>query len=466
MSTLAKKIIYNTDDDVRNFLRTGPEIDVIDEYGYTPLVQTAIVNSVNKATLLLNAGAKIDFPDLTNRTALHWAASNNNSDLCNLLLQKGADPNSYTTAGQPVLVTPLLRKQKPLIDLLYQYGANLNFAEDFINAKLLGHRFELEGRVDIVDTKNTFIEVELEGFYLEFSLDTVLSSLIDFRHNFGAKHLKKYFKKIDIIIKALQVSVEFLKYQHYLVNIEKHKRRITKLLDGNPLILPVTFTGHAITLVKYWDWIVRCDRGEFGKKHGSVILYYMRNPHALTKHFMTEILYKRQYAESINVALPEFLELNKAWTLPLSLQSVGNCSWANVEAAVPALLFLLLLEDHNGKEIEKCQKEALYFFNEWVEWDKNRALQFCLQSTEDADKARKAAKGALLASILFQACDYNREKDREKVRLMLPILTQPEYHYIIQSYIEVFSKRPKSERLKNLYNFLDDFGVLKQFVKE
>lgn len=465
MASLAKEIIYGTDDDVARALARTGEIDVIDEYGYTPLIQTTIVDSIHKAALLLEAGAKVDFPDLTNRTALHWAASNGNRDLSNLLLNHGANPNTYTHAGQPVLVTPLLNKQKALCDLLIRYGADLNFARDFINAKLIGHRFELEGRVDIVDTANTFIEVELEGFYLNFNLEAVTNSLADFRANFGSKHLRKFFKKIDITLSVLYNAIELLKYQHYLVDVEQHRKKIAKLLDATPLVLPIAFTGHAITLIKYWDWLIRCDRGEFGRKHGTVILYHMQKPTMLTKAFMMDLLYKRQYAEGINTALQDYLGLEQIWTLPLSTQRAGNCSWANVEAVIPALLFLLFLEDENGRRVVECQHNALALYDEWIEWDKNRALQFCLQTAEETtNRARQAAKAALMAAVMFQACDYNNAKDRYKVRRMLPLLSLPEFSYILQSYFEVFGKEHKNPRLKNLYNFLDDFGVLREFV--
>ncbi len=107
-------------------LQYDVDLNVIDEYGYTPLVQTAIVNSVNKARHLLNAGAAVDFPDFNKSNCIHWAASNNNYDLCELFLKAGANPNSYTTAGQSVLVTPMLRKHKKLTDLLYRYGASID----------------------------------------------------------------------------------------------------------------------------------------------------------------------------------------------------------------------------------------------------------------------------------------------------------------------------------------------------
>jgi len=458
--TLAQTIIFGRDDDVANALSTQIEINEIDEYGYTPLIQCAIVNSVSKSRLLLQAGAKVDFPDLTGRTALHWAASNGNRALCELLLNNKANPNSYSYAAQPTLVIPYLKQNKSIYQLLFSRGANLNFAEDFINAKLLGHRFELEGRVDVVDTENTFVEVEFEGFYLEFSLNLVKSSLADFRFNFGGKNLRKYFSKLDATTHALQNAIELMKYQHYLTDVKKYREQIDTLLDHEPLILPIAFEGHAVTFIKFWEWLIRCDRGEFGRKSGTTIVYFMRNPQMVTKAFLRELLYKRQYAEGINTELAEYLGLDIVWQLPLSPQTVGNCTWANVEAVIPALIFLLALEERGGKEPQLCQQEALDFYNSWLEWDQNRSLHFCIESFYKANPARKAAKAALLASILFQTCKYENRRDHDRVEQILPILKSPQYRYILDGYIKVFKEDPNNALLKNLYNFLDDFGVV------
>lgn len=457
--SLSKKIIFNSAQELRHALSFGIEMNVVDEYGYTPLVQTAIVNSIDKALALLQAGAHVDFPDLTGRTALSWAASNANYELCELLLQYGAKPNSYTNVGQSVLVIPFLRRQKNINELLFKHGGSLNFALDFINAKILGHRFELEGRVDIVDAEGTFLETEVEGFYFEFSLDLVTHSLSDFANNFGGKHLRSYFPKLNMIIEALHKATELLRYQHYLIDVKEHQSVIDSLLDNEMLILPVAFSGHAITLIKFWDWLIRCDRGEFGKKNGTIIIYYMRNPHLITKSLVKELLYKRQYAESINEGLAQHLNLEIAWQLPLSPQIAGNCSWANVEAVVPALMFMLLLQESGGRDIEEAQKNAFEFYNEWVEWDRSRALHFCLESFYEASPARKASKAALLAAILFQACKYDTEADRAKAGKILPILSLPEYDYILKSYVQVFSQDRNNIYLKNLREFMDDFGL-------
>lgn len=459
--SLSKTIIFGSVADVANALHKVTKLDELDEYGYTPLIQAAIVSDAYKAKVLLDAGAKVDVPDLTGRTALHWASENNNFDLCKLLLQNGANPNSYTYAGQSVLVVPLLRKHGKIRRLLVEHDSNLEFAQDFINAKILGHRFELEGRVDVVDHANTFIEVELEGFYLEFSLEMIINSLVDFRKNFGGKHLHAYFNKLNAIIKSLRAASELVSYQHYLVDEKSYGDRINKLFESEPLILPISFSGHSITLIKFYDILIRCDRGSFGRKNGSVIFYQIQNKNAFNKDFCKQLIYKRQNREFIDNILIKYLGLKEKYVFDLSYQRVGNCSWANVEAVVPTLIFLFLMEERGKKNIDICNFDALNLYKEWQEWDKNRSLHFCIESFYESDNARKASKAALLAAILFQSCDYRDKKDQKKANKILSILSIPEYDYILKSYVDVFSRRPIApdvkDKLQNLLDFLDDY---------
>lgn len=456
--SLSKTIIHGSDQEVKERLKSSPQINIVDEYGYTPLIQAAIINSASKAEILLNAGAKVDFQDLTGRTALFWAADNNNYELCKLCLSHGADPNIYSSGAQPVLVMPFMKGQQEVKKLLVSSGANLEFAQDFLNAKVLGHSFELEGRIDIVDTKNTFIEVELEGFYLRFTLEIITSSLINFRNNFGAKKLRSYFPKLDIIIQSLRSAIALIQLQNYLLDVNGFVKKINTLLDTNPLILPISFGGHAITFIKSKDYFVRCDRGEYGMNNGTVIYYKISNSAKLTKDFCRELLYKRQHPDFINDRLPSYLGLHKQKALNLPVQKTGNCSWANAEAIIPAIMFLLL-EQENPGDSGKNEMKALYFYEEWREWDKRRSLDFCVQSLATASKARCCTKAALLCAILFQACDYENLDDREKANKILAILIKPEYRQILKCYALTFAKSRNHVMWQNFTKYLEDFGV-------
>mgnify|MGYP003530238053 FL=1 len=176
-STFANEILFGTLQGVERFIQLGADIEEIDEYGFSPLTEASIANKIDVVALLLEYGVDINQADTTGRTALHWAADNHNLPLCELLLANKADANAYTLAGQTVLVYPLLRQQIELKKLLYRYGAELNFAQDFIQVKLLGHRYELAGQVDILNAAGRFIEIDYEGFFFFFSLVVLLNSL-------------------------------------------------------------------------------------------------------------------------------------------------------------------------------------------------------------------------------------------------------------------------------------------------
>jgi hypothetical protein len=460
--SLSKTIIFSTEQAVADTLAQKPPLNEIDVYGYTPLIQTAIVNSASKCQLLIEAGADVNFTDLTGRSALHWATDNNNLQIAKLLLAKKADPNTYTGAGQPVLAMPFLREQNEMKDLLYKAGANLEFAQDFINAKVLGHRFDLQGRVDIVSPDNTFIEVEFEGFYSEFTLSLVLKSLLDFQVNFSAKHLKGHFHRISMIAGVLQNAIALIKYQHYLIDIVNYNDAINQLLDYSPLLLPVAYDGHAVSFIKFRNYLIRCDRGAFGRVHGTVIVYRIGKPEKFNKPFMKNLLYKRQSRQFIDEAMIQLLNLTPVDGLDLAVQLSGNCSWANVEAVIPIMLYLNLLEETQARSqtaVYDCKKAAIDFLQEWELWDQQRALHFCIESFHTATPARKASKAAVLMAILFQQQLYRDTQWHHFCERIANIITLPQYDYILRCYLEVFERDKVKQPMQPLLSFLDDIGI-------
>ncbi len=118
----------------------------------------------------------------------------------------------------------------------------------------------------------------------------------------------------------------------------------------------------------------------------------------------------------------------------------------------------MLFVEENGN-MGQSQQSASYFFNEWIEWSKDVALDQCINSFYGANQARKASKASILAAILFQDCDYGNLKDMQRVSKMIAILTLPDYDYILKNYKKVFLKQSSSETGKNLLAILDDFGV-------
>ncbi len=453
--TIANDIIVGVMPNFDLYLSEGESFDDIDEYGFTPLIECAIAGRLEIAEQLLLRKIDVNKIDVVGRTALHWAVDNNNYEIAELLLRYHADVNAYTTAGLSILVFPVLREQNELKSLLYRYGAKIDFAMDFINAKLLGHRFELKGYVDIVNAKSEFIELNYEGFIIEFTVAVVANSLKRFTSSYSTKHLREYFPYLHVIIDAFQVASELLQLQNYPILQNNHLERIKKLLQSPLLILPAASRGHALCFVRFNQWWGKIDRGENSLKEGSVNLYRITNPSAINVQFLCEFLYKKQPRKYFHQIINQQLGLVHVAQLPIAGQIVGNCSWANVQAVISVGYILQNLIDSNKFHYD----QALILYDAWVEWDKDRALDECIQRFYLADPIRKASFAAILGAILFQSCHYDNNTHFMRVEKILQILLLPNYYYVLKSYIEIYCVQRLTRRGNNLLKLLDDFGI-------
>ncbi len=446
-------ILHGQLQEVANQLQGGADVNEIDVHGYTPLIEAAIANNKAMAELLLQHGAEVNAKDVVGGTALHWAAENNNIELCELLLKHGADVNAYNRFGQPVLLNPILRRQQELKELLYEYGADLKFAQDYINTKLIGHRFELTGRIDIVDPTGKFVEMDFEGFILEFTIAVIHESLLQFKNNFSARIWRDYFKELHAVIDAYAGAAELIKYQQYMTDLTQHQHRINELLNRDLVLIPVGYAGHAITFIKYRNLLVKCDRGENSLRNPSVGIYRVNDPLAFNADLFKFMLYKKQNKEFVTEEIFDLLKLQLVDEIPLQSQMSGNCSWANTEAALPAMLYLLLSE--NNKDLVEVKSIVMQLYEFWCQWDQDWALHQCIESFYDANKTRKASKAAILAAVLFQRCNYNDPKSVKRAEKVLAIISQPEYRIILDSYLKVYLQRFHTQEGKNLLELID-----------
>ncbi|STX52272.1 Ankyrin repeat protein [Legionella busanensis] len=452
--TIANDIISCRMPDFELYIREGETLDDIDEYGFTPLIECAITRQSPIAKELLARGVEVNKPDVTGRTPLHWAVDNNDLELAKLLLEHGANPNAYTSSGMAVLVYPILRGQDALKHLLYQYGAKLDFAQDFINAKLIGHRYELQGDIDIVTAEGEFIELDFEGFILEFTVAMIKDSLRRFLSSYSTRHLREHFLYIQYTMDAFEIAGELLKLQHHF-NMNQQGSHLEQLIKSPLLILPAASRGHAMCFVKYGDWWAKIDRGENSLKEGSVNIYKISQPEAFNIHFLQEFLYKKQPRRYFHQTINKQLGLIPTAQIPISSQISGNCSWANVQAVIPVTYALQSLV--YGQELSV--ETALMVYDSWVEWDKDRALDEAVQRFYQANRLRQASIAAMLGTVLFQACDYDNAHHMGRAEKILTILTLPEYYYILKSYLEIYCIRQLTRRGNNLLKILDDCGV-------
>lgn len=446
MISLADAIIRENVDAVRLALRQGAEINELDEYGFRPLIEAAIVDNLPISQFLLSQGANPCLQDMTGGTALHWAADNNHEAFCDLLLKAKANPNAYNFAGQPVLAMPMLRQQKALVRFLIEHGADEKFARDYINTKLIGHVFELIGSTNILSPDKAWVEISFEGFFLEVTLGLVADSLRQFQNHYAARQLRRYERITSVIVGALDRALQLMKYSHYRQDIRKVDHEIENLIMGDPLIIPVGYEGHAITFIRYGQFWVKCDRREDSRLYDNVAIYQLGQPERLTVDFIKQLIYTKQSSEFINHQLDEWLQLSPLTTIQVEAQKSGNCSWANVEASIPALFFLIASAAlKEGRPVSYYKSLALHFFHRWREWNKDRALTLCIQSYEDSDAVRKASKAEVLAAILFHE-SADEDGNQARFHRILDILKKSRYQYLIQHYLRIYSyDRPTKE---------------------
>jgi hypothetical protein len=453
--SIAEDIIQGQIPEFDLYLRQGESLDDIDEYGFTPLIECAIARQIEIAEALIDRGVNVNKPDVTGRTALHWAVDNEQLELVRLLLLNKADPNAYTQAGLPVLVYPVLRSQDALKHLLYQHGAKLDFALDFIQGKLIGHRFELTGDLDILNTKNEFIELDYEGFILEFTVAIIKDSLRRFTSSFSTRHLREYFPPLHNIMDGFEVAAELLQLQHHPKLTQSNLQRIETLSKTPLLILPVASKGHAFCFIRYHHWWAKIDRGENSLKEGSVVIYKIGNPELINAQFLHNFLYKKQQRHYFHHTINQHLGLTPIDQLPISPQISGNCSWANVQAIIPVAYYLQQLAEADSISSEK----AIFLYDTWIEWDKDRALDECLQRFYLASPLRKASICSMLAAVLFQTCNYDNPHHLERAEKIISILTVPDYYYVLKSYLDEYCVKRLTRRGNNLLKILEDCGV-------
>ncbi len=453
--TIANDIISHRMPNFDAYLVAGDSLDDVDEYGFTPLIECAITRQPKIAEQLIARNVNINKPDVTGRTPLHWAVDNNDEDMVRLLLAHGADSNAYTRNGLSVLVYPVLRGQDNLKHLLYKHGAKLDFALDFINGKLLGHRFELKGDVDIVNAKDEFIELDYEGFMLEFTVAVVKDSLRRFISSYSTRHLREYFPFIYPIMDAFADAALLLQLQHQPMLNEEHFAQMNKILLSPILIFPAASRGHAMGFVRLGQWWAKIDRGENSLEEGSVNIYQITRPEALNLNFLQNFLYKKQRRNYFHHQINQILGLVPVAKMPISSQISGNCSWANMQAIVPVVYAMQELNLKNTFDAAL----AANLYNEWVEWDKDRALDECIQRFYLANPQRKASIAAMLGGVLFQSCDSSNAKHLERAEKILNILTLRDYDYILKSYLEEYCVKRLTKRGNNLLKILDDCGI-------
>ena len=120
---------YIKNDDIqliKNYIDSGYDLDIINEYGYTTLMYAIIHNKTVIFKLLLNTSADVNKQNNNGDTSLILAAKYNNIEIVKLLLNSGADINRQDNYGGTALIYAVFNNRIEIVKLLLNAGADID----------------------------------------------------------------------------------------------------------------------------------------------------------------------------------------------------------------------------------------------------------------------------------------------------------------------------------------------------
>lgn len=169
--------LKNKVDALRAILKHDPDVDLIDNNGWTALHHAAYNGDLESATELCNSGANVNAYSNSFKTPLHFAALNNHAEVINMLVSKGAKIEGisnkellkFAPKTSPIImenIAPLLlaarKGNTESFELLLNLGANLH-VKDIRQWNCLhfaaynGHSELIKRIIDLDDSKNILI---------------------------------------------------------------------------------------------------------------------------------------------------------------------------------------------------------------------------------------------------------------------------------------------------------------------
>lgn len=108
------------------FIEAGVDVNLRNQFGWTPLMVTTFLGSEESATLLITHGANVSVCDNRGYTPLHWAAQRGYAKVADLLLQRGAYPNVKSKKGLTPLIQAAALGRTEVVKVLLARGASAN----------------------------------------------------------------------------------------------------------------------------------------------------------------------------------------------------------------------------------------------------------------------------------------------------------------------------------------------------
>ena len=111
------------------FLEAGVDVNLRNQYNWTPLMVATFMGSEASANKLINAGANVSVRDKRGYAPLHWAVQRGFARVAELLIQKGAWVDVRSAKGITPLIQAAAFGRNNIARSLLAHGASVNAAD-------------------------------------------------------------------------------------------------------------------------------------------------------------------------------------------------------------------------------------------------------------------------------------------------------------------------------------------------
>ena len=355
-----KEIVYA-------MLKEGISVDIQSGSRDTPIVAGFRNRAEAAIRCLLEAKADPNQDMSPNFFLVHHAAVVGSESAFSDLYEHGADlaritKDSYTalTVARLEGHSGLYKKMKPFHTQSYVYSRTLR------HRKLLAHMLQLGGTTTL---SHPSVEIEKE----------VRVSLEGWEYfdvwNLIMKRGAEIFQEMPVIQEALVYASDR--------QLNTAQRLLERYRSNKPIIVHSGFPRHYVSIVMWDSYFIICNRGRGATKHSSQVLYL--HSKKVDADFILSLMNvknegQNRYDKCLNRMFstrhcrPSKIRNLLEILLSFPMQDVGNCTWANAEAAIFALLVLRELIMHLGdrfpkmQEFHKIASSQRRIFNQWQKY--------------------------------------------------------------------------------------------------
>lgn len=429
----------------------GADLNAVDFSGFTPLLNAMFYLEYETAEYMLHA-----FDDVNVNIASDYGLSP--LMLAYLdgewsTIQAITEHPSYNATFNYIMLADTELYDLADYLLAHDLQGDLNFLEAFEAVKLLGLRYEFDGTFSFTyfDDYGS-VSFNFEGYGNHQGIQAFYDAYEHYYENIiQTADLPNWAQQaFSIVYDAIAFSASTFDANAYL----------NAYLHHQPVIIPSGWDEHSITFVLHDDRLYRCNRGYLGLENYGIEEFIITKPENITVDLLEIMLDAQGSSYYLQNVLPGVLGLEKVGQVETTMQTVGNCVWASLEAGFEALMITTLLD--LGLDSDSAHLLAKQNYLLWEEYDLTLGLNELVTYADIL--AENDLYDGLLLKVLDSSHDASNLFDLDKGVVLLDVLTQPEHFDIFDQQIGqyVIQYNPYSfQQISYMENYKNDaLGVM------